>query len=64
MNEYNYVWWWKTKLPDRRGQSCRILIEAPAMNTILVEFEDGYKVVTGKHAVRPKIDTGQEKLFE
>lgn len=34
------------------------------MNTIMVEFEDGYKVVTGKHAVRPKIDTGQEKLFE
>jgi hypothetical protein len=36
---------------DRRGDSCRILARG-ARNSILVEFLDGYKVVTSRHAVR------------
>ena len=36
-----YTWFWKTKLPERKGQRCRVLAMGK-MNSILVEFEDGH----------------------
>jgi hypothetical protein len=48
---YDCVWYWRAKLPERKGQRCRVLAYG-AMNSILVQFEDGYRVVTGRHAVR------------
>ena len=51
---FEYAWFWKAKLPERKGQSCRVLVRG-AMNSILVEFEsDLYKVVTSRYAVRLK----------
>lgn len=50
--EYPYIWFWRTRLPERKGQRCRVLVRAKAMNSILVEFEDGYRVVTSRFAVR------------
>lgn len=44
-------WFWKKKLPERKGQSCTILARG-CMNSILVEFSDGYKVITSHYAVR------------
>lgn len=36
----------------RKGQRCRVLIRARAMNSCLIEFEDGYKAVTSRNALR------------
>jgi hypothetical protein len=61
-------WWKPSPMRpiDRRGQACRILArskrETPGkgcsrgktdgVNSILVEFLDGFQVVTSRHAVR------------
>jgi hypothetical protein len=45
------VWRWRRRLPERRGQRCRILVRG-TMNTVLVEFEDGFRVITSGWAVR------------
>ena len=46
-----YIWYWRCRLPERKGQRCKILARG-SMNSILVEFEDGYRVITSFHAVR------------
>lgn len=55
---FDHIWYWKSRLPERKGQACRVLVRGK-MNTILVEFEDGYKVTTSRFAVR-KQKTPQE----
>lgn len=49
---YDHVWFWRTRLPGRKGQRCRVVIRAKRMNSVLVEFPDGYTVVTSRYAVR------------
>jgi len=49
--EYPMVWFWRRKLPERKGQSCRVLVRGK-MNSVLVEFMDGHTVVTSRFAVR------------
>ena len=51
MSDYDHVWFWRKKLPDRKGQRCRVLVRG-RMNSIAVEFEDGFRVVTSRYAVR------------
>lgn len=46
-----HVWYWRSRLPERKGHPCRVLARG-TMNSILVEFEDGYRVVTSRYAVR------------
>lgn len=50
-----YVWHWSEKarpaLGDRKGQRCRVLARG-RMNSIAVEFEDGFRVITSRYAVR------------
>lgn len=48
---FDRVWFWKQKLPERKGQRCRI-VAAGKKNSALVEFEDGFKVLTSRYAVR------------
>lgn len=48
---YDRVWHWRSKLPERKGQPCRVLARGK-LNSALVEFRDGFKVVTSRHAVR------------
>jgi len=60
---FDRVWFWKSRLPDRKGQACRVLARGK-MNSVLVEFEDGYKVVTSRYAIRkahPSNDDGLVK---
>lgn len=54
----NYPYYWRVwnKLPERKGQPCRVLVRG-RKNTILVEFEDGYRVVTSRNFVRKRKDT-------
>lgn len=54
-NEYPYYWRVRTRLSDRFGQPCRVLARG-TMNSALVEFADGYKVVTSRNYFR-KIKT-------
>jgi len=46
-----HYWFWKKKLGERNRQPCRVLARGK-MNSILVEFEDGYRVITSRYAVR------------
>ena len=50
-SDFNYVWFWRSRLSDRKGQPCRVMAGG-AKNSILVEFPDGYRVVTSRYAVR------------
>jgi hypothetical protein len=50
---FTHVWFWKSRLPERKGQPCKVIARG-RMNSILVEFEDGFRVVTSRYAVRKK----------
>ena len=47
---FTHTWRWKNLLGERHGHLCRILTRGRNGN-ILVEFEDGYKVVTLRYAL-------------
>lgn len=50
---YNLIWRVRTRLPERFGQRCRVLIRSKRMNSALVEFEvDGYQVITSRNYLR------------
>jgi hypothetical protein len=55
MNSLDYVWYWHPKpwrpIP-RKGQRCRVLVRSRRMGSVLVEFSDGFRVITSRHAVR------------
>lgn len=36
---------------DRKGEQCRVIARG-AMNSALIEFDDGYRVVTGRNGLR------------
>ena len=46
-----HLWRWRCRLPERHGQPCCVLARG-ALNSILVEFADGWRVVTSRYAVR------------
>ncbi len=48
-----HVWFWKCRLGDRKGEPCRV-VSRGALNSILVEFADGFRVVTSRYAVRKR----------
>ena len=43
-----YVWRVKTKLPERYMTLCRVIARGK-LNSCLVEFEDGFRVVTSRY---------------
>lgn len=51
LERMTHYWRVRTRLPERFGQPCRILARGK-MNNQLVEFEDGYKVVTSRNFTR------------
>ena len=54
MDTATHVWRIKTRLPERTGESCRILARG-RLNSCLVQFGDGTRVVTSRWAVRKKV---------
>lgn len=46
-----HFWRIKTRLPERNGALCRVLARGK-LNTCLVQFDDGVRVVTSRWAVR------------
>lgn len=57
---FDRVWWWRRKLPERKGQRCRVLARGK-MNSAMVEFEDGFKVITSRNAIRKSRTEGGDK---
>ncbi|HEV2131804.1 MAG TPA: hypothetical protein VGR27_11905 [Longimicrobiaceae bacterium] len=55
MAAFDHLWYWRSRLPARKGERCRVLARG-RMNTILVEFLDGFRVTTSRHAVRKAYD--------
>jgi len=55
LQEFAHVWWWRSKLPERKGQLCRVVVRG-RLGSVLVEFQDGWRVVTSRHAVRRASD--------
>lgn len=51
MNSYPYYWRVRTRLLERYGQFCRVLVRGKRNNQ-LVEFADGYRVVTSRNYTR------------
>lgn len=51
---FPFVWHWRSRLPERRGEPCRVLVRTQTMNSVLVQFEDGHLVVTSRWAVRKR----------
>lgn len=46
-----HLWRVRTRLSERFGQPCKVLARG-RMNSCLVEFEDGYQVITSRWYVR------------
>ena len=57
---FNYQWFWRKRLPERKGQYCRVLVRGK-MNSALVEFENGFKVITSRFAVRKRKEDEMDK---
>jgi hypothetical protein len=51
VSDYPFVWYWRSRLPERKGQRCRVRCRG-ALNSIAVEFEDGSIMCTSRYAVR------------
>jgi hypothetical protein len=54
VTDFPLVWFWRAnpmRPIDRKGQRCRIVARGK-LNSVLVEFEDGFQVVTSRYAVR------------
>src|SRR5262245_26857765 len=52
MADYPLIWRVRTRLPDRYRHRCRVVARSRRMNSALVEFADGYRVVTSRNYVR------------
>jgi hypothetical protein len=55
-----YIWRVKTRLPERYMTTCKVLARGK-LNSCLVEFEDGYRVVTSRNYLM-KLETIKKRL--
>ena len=46
-----HTWRWHVRIGERFGQPCTVLARG-RLNSALVQFSDGFKVVTSRYAVR------------
>ena len=51
IDDFPYVYRWDRQ--GRKGQFCKVLARG-TMNSCLVEFEDGYRMVTSRNAIRKR----------
>ena len=54
-----YIWRVRTRLPERYMTPCKLLTRGK-MNSCLVEFEDGYRVVTSRNYLM-KLETLEKR---
>jgi hypothetical protein len=48
---YDHVWFWRRYLGERKNQPCRRVCQGRNGN-VLVEFDDGDRVVAPRYAIR------------
>lgn len=51
---FSYLYVWRAnaiRTLDRKGQRCRVLVRGK-MNSALIEFEDGFRAVVSRNALR------------
>jgi hypothetical protein len=53
---YDHLWHWRSRLPARKGTACRVVVRSRRLGSVLVEFEDGFRVVTSRYAVRRRTE--------
>lgn len=53
VDEYKYYWRVKTRYPEWKDSPVRVLVFGK-MNSCLVEFLDGHKVVTSRNYIRKR----------
>ena len=58
-----HFWRVRTRLPERLGQRCKVLARG-GLNSVLVEFGDGYRVVTSRLYLRRLVMRGSEASVE
>lgn len=56
-DQFPYFWRCKKRLGSRFAQPCRVLVRG-RMNNALVEFPDGFKVVTSRNYIRKRRKPG------
>jgi hypothetical protein len=49
---YDHVWYRRSGLPERKGSPCCVVARSTRLGSVLVEFQDGFRVVTSRYAVR------------
>ena len=57
MRDYKYYWRVKTKHPEYYKQPCKVLARGK-MNSCLVEFIDGHKIITSRNYMRRRREDG------
>ena len=53
-SEFQYVYTWRVsamRTLNRKGERCRVLVRGK-MNSALIEFEDGFRAVVSRNALR------------
>lgn len=51
MPAFDRIWHWRSTLPHRKGQRCRIIARG-TMNAACIEFEDGERHIVSRFAIR------------
>jgi len=55
VENFPYIWAWGAgkvqRLAGRKGQRCRVLVRGKR-NSCLIEFEDGFRVITSRNGLR------------
>lgn len=52
MSEQRYIFRWnRPGMPGRKGQICKVLARG-TFNSCAIEFEDGFRAVTSRNALR------------
>lgn len=55
MGDHPYVYFWnRPEGASRKGQPCNVTARG-AMNSCRVEFEDGFKMITSRNAIRKRV---------
>lgn len=63
---FTHIWYWHSRMGERirKGLKCRVIVRG-RRNSVLVEMEDGEKVVTSRYAVREeKTEMGNQKNMQ
>jgi hypothetical protein len=61
----DYIWRWGPRYPrtlDRKGERCAVIVRG-AMNSCLIEFEDGFRAVVSRNGLarlRPRGARGEQ----